>query len=115
MTFADIDGLMGVCEMAYSAAGYAPELSYGSHMFQDLVEADIYYAAIDERDGGLGVNVELLQRLPQDELATAGSAFANVVRVYRTRGTGLTLWHDAVSNRSVCGMRQEDAPFVSFE
>ena len=115
VTFADIDGLMGVCEMAYSAAGYAPELSYGSHMFQDLVEADIYYAAIDERDGGLGVNVELLQRLPQDELATAGSAFANVVRVYRTRGTGLTLWHDAVSNRSVCGMRQEDAPFVSFE
>ncbi len=48
VAFADVSNLMGVCEVASSEAGYSPELSYGSHLFQDLVEADIYYGALLE-------------------------------------------------------------------
>ena len=40
-TFADISEFEAVCEVEEKEAGYNPELSYGSHIFQDLVEADM--------------------------------------------------------------------------
>ncbi|MEE3496996.1 MAG: hypothetical protein VZR06_17725, partial [Butyrivibrio sp.] len=45
-TFADISEFEAVCEVEEKEAGYNPELSYGSHIFQDLVEADILYTAV---------------------------------------------------------------------
>ena len=47
-TFADISEFEVICEVAESGAGYNPELSYGSHIFQDLVEAQILYTAVFE-------------------------------------------------------------------
>ena len=44
--FSDISSFEVICEMAESRAGYNPELSYGSHIFQDLVEAQILYTAM---------------------------------------------------------------------
>ena len=46
VSFAEIAGCAAVCEVSDARAGYQPELSYGSHMFQDLVEAEIFYGAI---------------------------------------------------------------------
>ena len=46
VSFAQISGFRGICEVSDSRAGYMPELSYGSHMFQDLVEAGIFYCAL---------------------------------------------------------------------
>lgn len=48
VSFAEIRNMKILCEVAYSEAGYQPELSFGSHFFQDLVEADIFYGAISE-------------------------------------------------------------------
>ena len=45
-SFADISAYDIICETEESKAGYNPELSYGSHIFQDLVEAEILYIAI---------------------------------------------------------------------
>lgn len=45
-SFADISAYDIICETEESRAGYNPELSYGSHIFQDLVEAEILYPAI---------------------------------------------------------------------
>ncbi len=38
VAFGDISGFSEICEISDNQAGYMPELSYGSHMFQDLVE-----------------------------------------------------------------------------
>ena len=46
VTFRAISNFSAVCEVSDSRAGFMPELSYGSHMFQDLVEARILYGAI---------------------------------------------------------------------
>ena len=48
--FSDISEFEAICEIADSRAGYNPELSYGSHFFQDLVEAGILYNAIFENE-----------------------------------------------------------------
>jgi hypothetical protein len=37
-----------------------PELSFGSHMFQDLVEAEIYYGALFENEKNLEFNKDMI-------------------------------------------------------
>lgn len=54
VSFAEIDQMRMIFEIAYSEAGYQPELSWGSHFFQDLVESEIFYGAIPEE--ALGAN-----------------------------------------------------------
>lgn len=44
--FAEISNMAAVCEYSYKAGGIAPDLSFGSHFFQDVVESNIFYAAI---------------------------------------------------------------------
>jgi len=46
VSFAEINHYLCICELAYASHGLRPELSYGSHFFQDLVEAGIHYAAV---------------------------------------------------------------------
>jgi hypothetical protein len=42
VTYADIDHASVLAEVALAHGGHAPEASYGTHFFQDLVEAQIY-------------------------------------------------------------------------
>ena len=105
VSFADIAGLEGVLEVASSEAGYSPELSYGSHLFQDLVEAEIYYGALYEHSpkvdydpGFVGRFAEVTERLLADSTTAKG-----IIHVYETGDVPLTLWHDLETSRSVCG------------
>jgi len=41
VTYAAINRAKLLVEMAFAKEGYTPEVSYGTHFFQDLVEADI--------------------------------------------------------------------------
>ena len=42
VTYADIYNTHVLIEIAHENEGIVPEVSYGTHFFQDLVEADIY-------------------------------------------------------------------------
>ncbi len=42
VTYADIDNASALIEVALAQGAHAPEVSYGTHFFQDLVEAHIY-------------------------------------------------------------------------
>ncbi|MGE4284268.1 MAG: PEP/pyruvate-binding domain-containing protein, partial [Clostridia bacterium] len=44
--FTELCNMSVICEVASNEAGFMPELSYGSHFFQDLVESGIFYVAI---------------------------------------------------------------------
>jgi hypothetical protein len=41
VTYSDINNTRLLVEIAFARDGYTPEVSYGTHFFQDLVEADI--------------------------------------------------------------------------
>ena len=64
VVFADISHFTAILEESYSEVGYMPELSFGSHMFQDLVEAEIYYGALFENDKKLEFNRDLMYDHP---------------------------------------------------
>ena len=103
VSFANISNIVGVFEVGYSGAGYSPELSYGSHMFQDLVEADIFYGAVFENEKTQHFAPELLDGLlditpPEDDPDLQG-----IFHVVNTRGSGLSLWHDMLDNQTLIG------------
>ncbi|MBE6512350.1 MAG: phosphoenolpyruvate synthase [Methanobrevibacter olleyae] len=60
VVFADISYFSAILEESYSEVGYMPELSFGSHMFQDLVEAEIYYGALFENEKKIEFNKDMI-------------------------------------------------------
>ena len=50
--FMEINRFDCIAELAYSSHGLRPELSYGSHFFQDLVEAGSFYVALYPGEDG---------------------------------------------------------------
>ena len=106
--FSDISEFSVICEIAESRAGYQPELSYGSHIFQDLVEADILYAAIFENEKTRHFHPGQLASLPDhtSDFGVDGIKYAGVVHVYDVSGTGCMLYHDMSEERLLCWLPQ---------
>ena len=103
VTFRSISNFSAVCEVSDSRAGYMPELSYGSHMFQDLVEAQILYGAVYNDRRTLSYHPDLFQDLPDrfGQICPDCPELAQMIQVRETNG--LYLWLDSLSNHAVCG------------
>jgi len=52
VTYSDINNTAALIEVAFQKGNYVPDLSFGTHFFQDLVEANIHYLPLypDEDD-----------------------------------------------------------------
>ena len=102
-TFADISEFEVICEVAESGAGYNPELSYGSHIFQDLVEAQILYTAVFENEHTQQYHPELLMQLPNllPELFPELAKLEDVVRIVDVSGGRCTVYHDLKNEKLV--------------
>ncbi len=107
--FGEISNFSVICEISDSRAGYNPELSYGSHMFQDLVESEIGYVAILNNGKTLRYDAEMLNGLPdlfEEICPDAADGLKDMITVKETEH--LTFWHDAVENHSVCGIPRSE-------
>jgi len=62
VTYANINKARLLVEVAFAKEGYKPEVSYGTHFFQDLVEADIVIVPLFPDDPGMILNEEFLLR-----------------------------------------------------
>ena len=102
--FSDISEFECICEIADSRAGYNPELSYGSHFFQDLVEAGILYNALFENEKTIAFQPELLDGLPNrlSEFAPKAEELSDIIRVYDVSGMDLRLCNDMKKERILC-------------
>ena len=84
--FMEINRFDCIAELAYSSHGLRPELSYGSHFFQDLVEAGSFYVALYPGEDGCVFQDALFadcenvyaQLMPSD----TEDGMADVIRVY---------------------------------
>ena len=103
VTFRSISNFSAVCEVSDSRAGYMPELSYGSHMFQDLVEAQILYGAVYNDRRTLAYSPDLFRDLPDlfGNICPDCPELTNMIRVREVEN--LYFWLDAISNHAVCG------------
>ena len=62
VTYADINNSSMLIEIARRKGGYLPDLSFGTHFFQDLVEARIRYLPLYPDDDGIIFNEIFLKR-----------------------------------------------------
>ena len=112
VVYAEISQFSAICEVAYSKAGYHPELSYGSHMFQDMVEADVYYGALNDNSKTRLYQPELLHSCPEilgERLPGEPEELAHIVKVFDVTGRHATLTLDAQEGRAVCRVRKDRA------
>ena len=100
-TFADISQFNAIFEVSERQAGYVPELSYGSHIFQDLVEAGILYPAVFEGESTRCFRPERLRAMPNalGEYVDAPGELQDVMFVSHTQGQGIRLYYDMVTER----------------
>lgn len=107
VAFGDISNFSAICEISDSRAGYMPELSYGSHMFQDLVEAEILYGAIWNNSKTISYCPDFFQNYPDLflEICPEMPELSGMVQVHPANG--LHYWLDAVTNHAVCGIIKE--------
>ncbi len=64
VTYSDINNTAALIEIARKKGNYIPDLSFGTHFFQDLVEADIRYIPLYPDDEGIDFNLNFLERSP---------------------------------------------------
>jgi hypothetical protein len=83
VTYANINKAKLLMEIAFAKEGYTPEVSYGTHFFQDLVEADIAIVPLFPDDPQAVLNEPFLLHSPNllAEIAPEAQACRDVVRV----------------------------------
>jgi hypothetical protein len=102
VAFAEISRVTALCEVIEMREGLVPDVSLGTHFFNDLVEMQVLYLALVPGKEGNCVNAGLIEqalnRLP--ELIPEEAAWAKVVRVIDP--AGLRLHADALHQTAIC-------------
>jgi len=105
VSFAEINRARVVCEIAAMHEGLVPDVSLGTHFFNDLVEMDMLYLAIYPEHADSLLNDELLRALPSclTSLQPAARKWQDAVRVVRTGGDtpSMTLNVDALTQQGI--------------
>lgn len=94
--FSEVAAMRVLMEVAFETEGLSPELSYGSHFFQDLVESGIFYAGVFP---GRGDALFQPHRLMRAESVPVAEALSGVVRACRLP---LHLYADVVTQKLLC-------------
>ncbi len=108
VSYADIDNAGVLVEIAREEAGHLPELSYGTHFFQGLVEAQIIYIPVYPDDKKAQFNRVFFERSPSSlqELVPGARGFEDLVRVIDvysvTDGQYAKVVADPHSQRAIC-------------
>ncbi len=109
--YADINRCRLLIEVARHKDGFAPEVSFGTHFFQDLVEADIHYLPLYPDEPGSHFNEEFFMQAPNHlaRLSPEDTDYADVVRVIQVpevaNGRRLTVAMDGGNDHALAYLK----------
>jgi pyruvate,water dikinase len=113
VSFAEISKVSVLCEIVEMREGLVPDVSLGTHFFNDLVEMEILYTALFPDRPGHAINSRLLEEA-RNRLATLlsdESCWADAVRVVEAKdlpgGRTLRLDANVLQRRVVCHLTHE--------
>lgn len=88
--------------MAYDNKGIRPDISFGSHFFQDLVEADIFYTAIFQEEESSYFNFEKFENEKDifSDILPEKSLFKGIIKLYEIKDVKLIA--DIKSQNLIC-------------
>jgi hypothetical protein len=107
VSFAEINTVSIICEVALMHEGLVPDVSLGTHFFNDLVEMDMLYCAVyPEREGNV-FNGSIVEQLPNalTDLLPEASKWSKVVRVIekkRQNARQLRVYMDSMKQKGIC-------------
>jgi len=83
VTYSEINNTSVLIEIARKKGNYTPDLSFGTHFFQDLVEANIRYLPLYPDDKGAVFNERFLLKAPNllKEILPEYENFADIIHV----------------------------------
>ena len=94
VTFTEISRAAAICEVVAMHERLIPDVSLGTHFFNDLVEHDMLYVAYFPKKAGNTLDETWFRQTPSRllELEPDASALAEVVRVIDCGAAGQTVW-----------------------
>ena len=109
--FSEINNMAAIGEVAFPEGDLMPELSFGSHFFQDLVEADIFYLALFPETFPCTLNSDWLYQRSNllEGLMPSSSRFKPVVKVIDVTSENLIMVADIVIQKLLCYSDQNAA------
>ncbi len=101
--FSEINNVAVLVEIALMREDLVPELSYGTHFFQDLVETDIFYAAIFPESREVIFNKSWLDSIPNnlESIISETSSYSTILKVHDLPDP-LLLMSDIATQRLIC-------------
>jgi pyruvate,water dikinase len=108
VSFAEINTASVVCELALMHEGLVPDVSLGTHFFNDLVELDMLYLAVSPGREGHAFNEEFIRQQPNQlvRLLPSAQAMTQVLWVVDSEslagGGAIFLNVDSMKQRGVC-------------
>ena len=83
VSYSEINNTAMLIEIARKQRDYVPELSFGTHFFQDLVEADILYLPLYPDDYGIIFNEDIYNDSPNmfPKLLPEFSSLSDIIKV----------------------------------
>jgi hypothetical protein len=111
ITYADINRAAVLIEVALQKDGFSPEVSFGTHFFQDLVEAGIHYLPLYPDAPGSRFRSDFLSnsRNALEDVSPGDGDFANEVRVIHVpavaSGRKLTIAMDGETQQAVAYLK----------
>lgn len=107
VNFMEIANFISISEVSYNEKGLRPELSYGSHFFQDLVEAGTFYTALYQDEDPCVFREDLLNdmenRFNETLDLAASDGMDAVIGVYDVTDRGAVLYSEIESQECFLG------------
>jgi hypothetical protein len=102
--FAEINNVAALAEVAFSDGNLMPELSYGTHFFQDLVETNIFYVALFPEKKEVILNAAWLAQFNNlfATLMPESAKYEDLIGVYDVSDRNLRIMSDVVSQKVIC-------------
>jgi pyruvate,water dikinase len=108
VSFAEINTASVICELAVMHEGLIPDVSLGTHFFNDLVEMDMLYLAVSPGREGHVLNEDFVRRQPNQLtklLPSAGGLTESLFVIDSSalaNGGAILLNVDSMKQRGVC-------------
>ncbi|NTW06776.1 MAG: pyruvate kinase [Syntrophaceae bacterium] len=104
ITFSEINNIAAIAEIAYKEGSLIPDLSFGTHFFQDLVEMNIFYMAIYPGREKVIFNTDWMQTMPNllEKIVPEDRQYNDIVRVHDIQNNNLRLLADVVAQEMIC-------------
>jgi len=103
VSFAEINNMAVLGEIAFAGSSAAPELSFGTHFFQDLVETGIFYLALfpEHKDCFLNQQFLVSQSNALKKILPQYKKYESIVKVIEFKAKTLRIMADIITQKVV--------------